>query len=75
MTDDAVDALLADQPDMLTPDEVADLLRVTLHTVARWRREGQLKAFTIGRIVRIQKDDLRTFLQDAYKKPNQRGDK
>jgi len=71
MTSDAVDALLADQPEMLTPDEVADLLRVTTHTVARWRREGQLKTFTMGRIVRITKDDLRIFLQAAYTQPDE----
>jgi len=71
MTSDAVDALLADQPEMLTPDEVADLLRVTPHTVARWRREGQLKTFTMGRIVRITKDDLRIFLQAAYTQPDE----
>lgn len=69
MSQDAVDALLADQPEVMTPQEVADLLRVSQQTIARWRREGRLPAFTMGRTVRIRREDLRQMLQEAYKQP------
>ncbi|MFD6815237.1 helix-turn-helix domain-containing protein [Enteractinococcus coprophilus] len=69
MTQDAVEALLADQPDIMTPQEVADLLRVSHHTIARWRRDGRLRAFDMGRTVRIRKEDLRELLQAAYGQP------
>jgi len=69
MSQDAVDALLADQPEVMTPQEVADLLRVSQQTIARWRREGQLPAFTMGRTVRIRREDVRHMLQEAYKQP------
>ena len=74
MTQDAVAALLADQPEVMTPQEVANLLRVSQQTIARWRREGQLRAFTIGRTVRIRRDDLRQMLQAAYEQPSEGDD-
>ncbi len=66
MSEDVVEELLANQPEMMTPQEVADLLRVSHYTIARWRREGYLPAFTMGRTVRIRKNDLRELLQTAY---------
>lgn len=67
---DSIDGLLADQPDLMTPAEVAELLRVTQQTIARWRREGDLPAFTMGRTIRIRKEDLRLFLRRAYEQPS-----
>ncbi len=74
MSNDAVEALLANQPEMMTPQEVADLLRVSQQTIARWRREGHLRAFTMGRTVRIRKEDLRQMLQTAYEQPGEGDD-
>lgn len=71
MSNDAVDALLADQPEVMTPPEVAELLRVSQQTIARWRRDGQLRAFTMGRTVRIRKEDLRQMLLAAYEQPSE----
>lgn len=63
---EAVDILLADVENLSTPDEVASLLRVTPVTVNKWIRQGDLKAFTIGRRVnRIPKEGLRDFLLHA----------
>ena len=74
MSNDAVEALLANQPEVMTPQEVADLLRVSLQTIGRWRREGHLPAFTMGRTVRIRKEDLRQLLQTAYEQPGEGDD-
>lgn len=59
----AVDALLADLPEVLTPEEISDLLRVSTATVLRWQREYGLKTLVLGeRLRRVRKTDLRDFL-------------
>ena len=37
-------AVLADLPDLLTPREAADALRVDVRTVNRWRASGRLRS-------------------------------
>ena len=39
----------------LTPQEVSDLLRVSVQTVRRWIKEGELPAYKVGRGWRIRK--------------------
>jgi excisionase family DNA binding protein len=46
----------------LTPQEVSDLLRVSVYTVRRWIREGSLPAYKVGRGWRIREDDLSRWL-------------
>lgn len=63
---DAVDAMLADLPEVITAEEVGSMLRVTPVTVTKWARQGNLKAIKVGkRMVRIRKEDLRAFLLHA----------
>lgn len=45
-----------------TPAEVAELLKTTRRTVYKWIERGDLKAFKVGKFVRIAKDDLEAFL-------------
>ncbi|CAM3563858.1 DNA-binding protein [Micrococcus flavus] len=62
----AVDELLADLPEVLTLEEIADLLRVSTATVLRWQREAGLKTLVLGeRLRRVRKTDLRAFLITA----------
>lgn len=49
--------------DMLTPEQVADYLQVTTATVYRLIRQQRLAATRIGRIYRIPKEDLETYLR------------
>lgn len=42
----------------LTPQEVSDLLRVSVYTVRRWIKEGQLPAYKVGRGWRVSERDL-----------------
>lgn len=37
----------------LTPQEVSDILRVSVYTVRRWIKEGDLPAYKVGRGWRI----------------------
>ena len=45
-----------------TPDEVRELLHVTLRTVYNYIREGKLKAVKIGKYWRITQKNLEDFL-------------
>jgi excisionase family DNA binding protein len=50
---------------LLTPEEVADLLCVTTHTLAVWRSERRynLPYVKAGRLVRYLEDDVRRFIE------------
>ena len=53
---------------LLTPEEVADTLRVTRRTVYEWLRTGRLRGLKAGPFWRIRPEDLDRFLageQDA----------
>ncbi len=46
----------------LTPEEVADQVRVTRRTVYEWLRQGRLQGLRAGRWWRIRPADLEAFL-------------
>ena len=46
----------------LTPQEVSDILRVSVYTVRRWIKEGELPAYKVGRGWRISESDLNRWL-------------
>lgn len=48
----------APDPELLTVDEAAELLRVTAQTVRRWVAEGRLPALRLGRAHRIPRAHL-----------------
>lgn len=52
---------LSSQP-FLTPQEVSELLQVSVYTVRRWIKQGELPAYKVGRLWRIKKGDLNTWL-------------
>ena len=47
---------------LLTPEEVADLLSVSLKTVGNWLRSGHLQGIKLGRLWRIPRPELERFL-------------
>jgi len=49
--------------DLLTPQEVADLLRVHLVTVYNWLSSGRLRGRKAGRAWRITESDVNEFMQ------------
>jgi excisionase family DNA binding protein len=49
------------QDEMLTPQELAAYLKVPLHTVWRWCREGTVPAIKIGRCWRVSSKELAAF--------------
>jgi len=52
-------------PEILTPQEVADYLRVDKETVYRMIRDGRLVALRMGRGYRINKGDFEAFLRSS----------
>ena len=46
----------------LTPQEVSDRLRVSVHTVRRWIKAGSLPAYKVGRVWRIREAELDKWL-------------
>jgi len=57
------------RPAYYSPSDVAVILQVSLQTVRRWIREGQLPAYKVGgedsRIVRIPREALEVFIRDG----------
>jgi excisionase family DNA binding protein len=49
---------------MLTRQEVAKLLHVEIHTIARWVQQGDLVGHKLGTTWRFDPDDVATFLRD-----------
>ena len=49
--------------EMLTPNEVADLLKVPTKTIWRWCRNETLPAVKIGKYWRIPRDELVAFIK------------
>ncbi|MBC8218886.1 MAG: helix-turn-helix domain-containing protein [Planctomycetes bacterium] len=49
--------------EMLTPEEVAEFLKVPIETVWRWCREGKLPAIKIEKFWRISRKELGEYLK------------
>lgn len=56
---------LADGDRLMTPDEVADLIRITAAQLAQWRYEGNGPTFVkVGRSVRYRRADVLAYITD-----------
>lgn len=47
---------------LLTTQEVADLLKVTVRTVYNLLESGELQGVKVGRVWRVREEDLEAFL-------------
>jgi excisionase family DNA binding protein len=54
------------RPRLLTPNEVAEQLRVSTMTVYRLIKAGDLRAARIGKSFRISEDDVDAYLQSRF---------
>jgi putative molybdopterin biosynthesis protein len=52
-----------EQQPFLTPQEASELLRVSVYTVRRWIKEGDLPAYRVGRGWRISKAEMGRWLE------------
>jgi excisionase family DNA binding protein len=55
---------------LLTPEQVADILQIHVLTVYNYIRQGKLSAIRLGRSYRIVREDLNHLIEDnRVKKP------
>ncbi len=48
---------------LLTPEQVAERLQVTVQTIYTWMRSGYLPSVKMGRLWRIRPGDLEEFIK------------
>lgn len=56
--------------EMYTPEELANLLKISRRTVYLWLREGRIKGIKVGDLWRIPKESLEEFLGEGTKIAN-----
>ena len=57
------------EDEMLTADDVARIMKVSLKTVRKWVQSGELAPIPIGtRGYRISRSDLNVFIEEQKKK-------
>jgi len=59
-------ARFANSTKFLTPQEVADHLRVSKMTVYRLLKSGELASVRIGRSLRVRESDMHAFLKARF---------
>jgi len=50
--------------ELLTPEQVSEILQITPQTVRRYIREGKLKASKFGRVYRVRREELERFVME-----------
>jgi excisionase family DNA binding protein len=55
---------------LLTPEEVAERLRVTRPTVYTWLKKGQLRGLRAGKAWRVRTEDLENFMRGVPSEPD-----
>jgi excisionase family DNA binding protein len=53
---------------LLTPEEVAEKLNVTVNTVREWLRNGEITGVKLGRIWRVRVEDLKAWVESNVRK-------
>ena len=56
---------MSDRIVWLSTKECCERLGVTVRTLYRFIDEGQLPAYQMGRVIRVQEDDLATFIDSV----------
>jgi len=49
--------------ELLTVQEVSDILKVKLTTVRKWIRQGKIQGVKLGKSWRVEQEDLQQFIQ------------
>lgn len=55
---------------LLTPDQVAERLQVSVQTIYTWMRSGYLPSVKMGRLWRVRPNDLEDFIKQQKTKDN-----
>ena len=57
--------MVESQSSLMKVDEVAEMLRLSNHTVRNWLSLGKFRRVKIGRLTFIHRSDVERFLQEA----------
>jgi len=57
----------------LTVDEVASIMKVSTKTIYDWCSKGYIPCLKLGRLVRIDKDDFRSRLDEIKRQSRRKG--
>lgn len=68
----ALDALFAGRPDVLSVEEVAEVLNVTRTNVYAWLRDGVVPGYKLGTTWRILRDELKATMATGANAPRSR---
>jgi excisionase family DNA binding protein len=61
--------MLSVDEELYSPQQVADYLQVSVHTVYRWLKDGEMGAIRFRREYRIRESDLREFIESHSQRP------
>lgn len=68
----ALDALFAGRPDVLSVEEVAEVLNVTRTNVYAWLRDGVIPGYKLGTTWRVLREELKTTMATGANAPRPR---
>lgn len=68
----ALDALFADRPDVLSVEEVAEVLNVTRTNVYAWLRDGVIPGYKLGTTWRVLRNELKATMATGANAPRAR---
>lgn len=60
-----LDALFSPYPEKLSPEEVAEILGITIKTTYKYLKEGTIPAYRLGNNWIILREDLKTKLREG----------
>ena len=60
-----------DMPKFYTPQEIAEMLKVTDKTVRNWIRSGELDAVVVGKSYRIPEESIKKLIQKCEVNKNE----
>ncbi len=59
--------------ELLTPEEVAAVMKVKVGTIKDWLRDGRLKGVKAGRLWRVRQEDMEAFIEDNTPQKRRKG--
>lgn len=51
--------------ELLTEQEVADIMRVSIHAVRKWRRKGRIAYIKVDQTIRFRPQDVVRFIESG----------
>jgi excisionase family DNA binding protein len=62
---------VAPEEALMTIEEVAAALNVSIPTVRKWKADGRIRHVKIGSILRFRPDDIRAFIAASIQHPTE----